>query len=534
MNQVLARKWRPKSFSEVVGQEHVVRALTNALSSQRLHHAYLFTGTRGVGKTTIARIFAKCLNCDTGITAVPCGMCDSCQEIDSGRFIDLLEVDAASRTKVEDTRDLLENVQYLPVNGRVKVYLIDEVHMLSGHSFNALLKTLEEPPSHVKFLLATTDPQKLPITVLSRCLQFNLKILPPELIAKQLNAILDKEQIPHEQEATDAIAVAASGSVRDSLSLLDQAIAYGNGSVKAIDVYAMLGTIDAANIFNLLDALANTDVEKTLSIISELSALAVDFRSVLDELLNVLHQISIAQFLPNNNNLKINAFKEKFSREDLQLYYQIALIGKRDLVLAPNFKIGFEMIMLRMLAFTPSSSFCSDPHKAVNTTINNPALSAKEIAPEKNSANIMAPNTVMSPAKPKAPALDEDPEKSLQVLSKLSVTGTTLALIRCCTIARFTNNIVELLLDPNQAPLLNKKHEERLSKAFSDLYERPIHVKINIGTKDMDTLANVERRGKEQKKEKAVESLQQDPRFQKIIKTFNASLLPASFEITGE
>ena len=528
MNQVLARKWRPKAFQEVAGQEHVVRALTNALSQQRLHHAYLFTGTRGVGKTTIARIFAKCLNCEIGITPTPCGTCDACVEIDTGRFIDLLEVDAASRTKVEDTRDLLENVQYLPVNGRVKVYLIDEVHMLSGHSFNALLKTLEEPPSHVKFLLATTDPQKLPITVLSRCLQFNLKILPPELIAKQLSSILDKEQIPYEMDAVNMLAVAASGSVRDSLSLLDQAIAYGNGQVKLADVCVMLGTIESTHIFNLLDALAKNDADKILSVISDLAALAVDFSSVLDELLNVLHQISLTQFMSQKRDQyqSVSDLASKFGLEEIQLYYQIALIGKRDLILAPNLKSGFEMVMLRMLAFRPDSLSVSasqivvsdkSPIKAVTTITTAPAVTAVTNTAKSDTQSAVAP--------------DLKNNQNLQILTKLQVTGTTLALVRCCTIAKFENNTVELLLDPSQAPLLNKKHEERFSKAFSDLYNKPITVKINIGSKNMDTLANMERRGKEQKKELAAESLQHDACFQKIVSKFNASVLPDSFEI---
>src|SRR3972149_8010027 len=290
--QVLARKWRPKNFAEVAGQEHILRALTNALTQKRLHHAYLFSGTRGVGKTTIARILAKCLNCETDITPTPCGKCDTCTEIDAGRLIDLIEVDAASRTKVEDTRDLLDNVQYLPTKSRYKIYIIDEVHMLSGHSFNALLKTLEEPPEHVKFLLATTDPQKLPVTVLSRCLQFNLKTLSPELIQKQLQHILTQENISYEDQALHQLALSANGSVRDALSLLDQAIAFGLNKIIATDVKAMLGTSDIRKIFTLLEALTANNANMILEIINLLAESATDFMSIIDDLLEILHQIS--------------------------------------------------------------------------------------------------------------------------------------------------------------------------------------------------------------------------------------------------
>ena len=357
--QVLARKWRPRNFREMVGQEHVLRALINALDHNRLHHAYLFTGTRGVGKTTIARILARCLNCETGVSSEPCGECSSCLEIAEGRSVDLLEVDAASRTKVEDTRELLDNVQYAPTNSRFKVYLIDEVHMLSNHSFNALLKTLEEPPPHVKFLLATTDPQKLPATVLSRCLQFNLKNMPPEQIVGHLARVLDEEMIAHEEPALWLIGRAASGSMRDALSLTDQAIAFGSGSVTEDDVRTMLGSVDLNFVYGLVEAVGTGEPSAVLNTVAQMSEHGADFGSALDELLSLLHRLAIAQAVPDaiDNNwgdaAKVAALAATLSAEDTQLYYQIALNGKRDLELAPEPREGFEMLALRMVAFRP-------------------------------------------------------------------------------------------------------------------------------------------------------------------------------------
>jgi DNA polymerase-3 subunit gamma/tau len=356
----LARKWRPKAFSEVVGQSHVVQALTNALDSGRVHHAFLFTGTRGVGKTTLARIFAKSLNCEKGTSAEPCQECSTCLSIDEGRFVDLIEVDAASRTKVDDTREMLDNVQYAPTSGKFKVYLIDEVHMLSGHSFNALLKTLEEPPEHVKFLFATTDPQKVPVTVLSRCLQFNLRAMRPEQVENQLVKILSSEGMEFDQAALHAISNAADGSMRDGLSLLDQAIAQGGGSVHLADVENMLGTISAEHSNGLLNALADQDVDKIMQVVADMADHAVDFVAALDELLTQLYHVCLAQIAPSALAVKdidtssISALATSVSAEAIQLYYQIGLISKRDIALAPSLRVGFEMAMLRMLAFEPS------------------------------------------------------------------------------------------------------------------------------------------------------------------------------------
>lgn len=359
--QVLARKWRPRSFREMVGQTHVLKALISALDTGRLHHAYLFTGTRGVGKTTIARIMAKCLNCEQGVSSMPCGECSVCREIDEGRFVDLIEVDAASKTKVEDTRELLDNVQYMPSRGRYKVYLIDEVHMLSTSSFNALLKTLEEPPEHVKFLLATTDPQKLPATVLSRCLQFSLKNMPPEAVVGHLEHVLGSENIPFEEQALWLLGRAADGSMRDAMSLTDQAVSFGEGKVLAEDVRAMLGTLDQGQVFGVLQALVDADASALLQAIRQLADHGPDWMGVLGEVLGVLHRTTVAQMLPDavdnaqGDREQILQLAKALPPEDVQFYYQVALLGRRDLPLAPDARDGFEMVMLRMLAFRPAS-----------------------------------------------------------------------------------------------------------------------------------------------------------------------------------
>lgn len=357
--QVLARKWRPRLFREMVGQEHVLQALINALDNGRLHHAYLFAGTRGVGKTTIARILAKCLNCESGVSSEPCGQCSACTEIADGRFVDLIEVDAASRTKVEDTRELLENVQYAPTRGRYKVYLIDEVHMLSNSSFNALLKTLEEPPPHVKFLLATTDPQKLPVTVLSRCLQFNLKNMSPERVVEHLRFVLEQEMVPFEEAAVWHLGRAADGSMRDAMSLADQAIAFGGGKIAEAEVRAMLGSIDSGLVWKLLQALAEESPEALFATVDELSQQAPDFSAALAELANNLHRIAVAQVLPGSidnalgDGERLQQLAGRLAPENVQLYYQMALLARRDLPLAPDPRSGFEMALLRMLAFRP-------------------------------------------------------------------------------------------------------------------------------------------------------------------------------------
>ncbi|MDN3651373.1 DNA polymerase III subunit gamma/tau [Thalassotalea ponticola] len=358
--QVLARKWRPKDFSQLMGQEHVVTVLTNALSQQRLHHAYLFTGTRGVGKTTIARIFAKSLNCAEGVSANPCGQCDVCQDIDLGRFVDLLEIDAASRTKVDDTREILDNVQYAPSRGRYKVYLIDEVHMLSKSSFNALLKTLEEPPEHVKFILATTDPQKLPVTVLSRCLQFHLKALTPQQIEQKLVEILEAENVTYDHDALALLAKAARGSMRDSLSLTDQAIAQGQGHIVAANVVQMLGGVDQNWVYKIVIALLKQDSQELLQLSQSIASYAPNYHRLLAELLQLLHQVALWQLVPNGVDVDkqkatlIDKFARAMAPEDIQLYYQIVLNGRKDLAYAGDEQSGFDMVLLRLLAFKPA------------------------------------------------------------------------------------------------------------------------------------------------------------------------------------
>ncbi|MCF6435116.1 DNA polymerase III subunit gamma/tau [Pseudoalteromonas sp. MMG022] len=372
--QVLARKWRPQTFHQLVGQQHVKQALVNALNEQRLHHAYLFTGTRGVGKTTIARIFAKSLNCDQGVTSNPCGQCDSCLDIEAGKFIDLIEIDAASRTKVEDTREILDNVQYAPTRGRYKVYLIDEVHMLSKHSFNALLKTLEEPPLHVKFLLATTDPQKLPVTILSRCLQFNLNAMSQQEIITQLSDILPKEQVSFELPALQALAKAADGSMRDALSLTDQAIAQTNGALTLAAVQQMLGLMDSAHAVTLLTAIACQEAETLLQAVDNIAMQNGNFVSVLDDLIALTHAMQLAQLVPQAARLSdfepqdVALLAQQLSPEKVQLYYQLLLNGKRDLQWAPEQKLGFEMLMLRLLAFEKTNLQTTAPSTPAQPT----------------------------------------------------------------------------------------------------------------------------------------------------------------------
>jgi DNA polymerase-3 subunit gamma/tau len=410
--QVLARKWRPAKFAELVGQEHVKAALINGLTNQRLHHAYLFTGTRGVGKTTIARIFAKSLNCETGISAEPCGQCGTCLDVDAGRFVDLIEIDAASRTKVGDTREILDNVQYAPTRGRYKVYLIDEVHMLSRHSFNALLKTLEEPPEHVKFLLATTDPQKLPVTILSRCLQFNLQALSIKQISEQLVRIMQAEQLPFEQEALELLAKYAKGSMRDGLSLTDQAIAQSGQNVTLDVVQHMMGTVDISWSQNILAAILNSDADGLVSEFSRLTKQNPDVEKVLDDLLSVCHQIALTQIMPNaaqlNQNISefIKTVATKLTPQEVQVYYQILLQGKRDLKISSDPYASFEMICLRMLAFKPVTDFSELPLKK-NSEINIPRVETPVSEPLQKLAQKPVLKEVVSPE----PELIEQPAK---------------------------------------------------------------------------------------------------------------------------
>ncbi|MGO1749249.1 MAG: DNA polymerase III subunit gamma/tau [Marinobacter sp.] len=407
--QVLARKWRPRTFEDMVGQEHVLQALIHALENQRLHHAYLFTGTRGVGKTTIGRLLARCLNCETGITPRPCGTCSSCREIQEGRFVDLIEIDAASRTGVDDMRELTDNVQYAPSRGRYKVYLIDEVHMLTNQSFNAFLKTLEEPPEHVKFLLATTDPQKLPVTVLSRCLQFNLKRMTPEHIAGHLTNVLTAEQIPFEEPALWLLARAADGSMRDALSLTDQAIAFGNQKLAASDVSSMLGTIDQQDIERIVSSLVDRDGPGLLAEIGRISDFAPDYSVILADLLSLFHRVTMEQVVPGSADnalgdaAQVQSLARKLSAEDAQLFYQAALVGRKDLAITPDARMGFEMTLLRMLAFRPGSDRRAPP-----------AASNAGSVPDGESRDEPEPAPILSPAIAPSVATVSEPEPAAE------------------------------------------------------------------------------------------------------------------------
>lgn len=514
--QVLARKWRPDSFDSLVGQTHVVRALTNALDQQRLHHAYLFTGTRGVGKTTFGRILAKCLNCEEGISSKPCNKCRSCLEISAGRFMDLIEVDAASRTKVEDTRDLLENVSYAPTSGRFKVYLIDEVHMLSTHSFNALLKPLEEPPAHVKFFLATTDPQKLPITVLSRCLQFHLKCLSQEQITQQLATILQNENIAFEMEALGRLAYAAEGSMRDGLSLLDQAISFSSGEITTADVKAMLSTIEASYIYQIIEALINKDANALINITLHLAEHSVDFNHALEELITLLHQIALTQFVSDVDvgawdKNKISSFANTLPQEQVQLLYQIAIAGRRDLPLAPTPRIGMEMTLLRMLAFQPVS---------VSASSTMPPVAALPVS-KTNSASATSSSSPTG-----------QQTQWSEIISQLGLSGMTEVIVNHCVLEKMTDDEIILAIEPGQSILLNKKQEDRIKEALQNYLQRSIQLTINKGQTNLATPAAKIIEEKNQRKSEARESITQDPHVNEIINTFNAKIISDSIEAT--
>ncbi|MDF1653656.1 MAG: DNA polymerase III subunit gamma/tau [Coxiellaceae bacterium] len=515
----LARKWRPRQFKDLVGQKHVVTALVNALTHQKLHHAYLLTGTRGVGKTTIARIFAKCLNCEQGVSAAPCGQCPTCEEIDSGRFVDLFEIDAASRTKVEDTRELLDNVQYAPSKGRYKVYLIDEVHMLSGHSFNALLKTLEEPPEHVKFILATTDPEKLPATVLSRCLQFHLLALLPEQISTHLKLICQHENIPAEEQALMLLAQSANGSLRDALSLLDQAIAFGNLSIETDGVRNMLGTIDPSHLYDLLDALHQHDGNRLYEICHSLVSLGSDFSHVLADLVTLLHQINVLQLAPGaitEPNARMVKLSQQLNAEDLQLFYQIGLVGQRDMALAPSPRVGFEMTMMRMLAFYPAA----DAQPPVST----PPTSSKQ-AEKSKTPETAAPKAKTEAKTASAAPLDTD---WANWVTQMKLTGAALLLAQNCSIDSFKDDKLHLLLDPLQKPLMQKKYQERLNESLNQLHNKTITVTIALAESAKPTPNTMAADKRQQQHEDATQSIQNDKNVKSLMDTFDAKIVEGS------
>ncbi len=539
--QVLARKWRPKRFAELVGQEHVVRALSNALDSDRMHHAFLFTGTRGVGKTTIARIFAKSLNCERGQSSTPCGECGACMDIDAGRFVDLLEIDAASNTGIDDVRDVIENAQYSPARGRFKVYLIDEVHMLSKPAFNALLKTLEEPPPHVKFLLATTDPQKLPVTVLSRCLKFNLKRLLPAQITGQMRHILDAEGIVFEADALAELARAADGSLRDGLSLLDQAIAYGAGSVRAADVRAMLGTIERGRVFALLNAVHAGDGTALMAEIDRLAEFSPDFAGVLDEVAAVLHRVQLKQLVSGysapdeGDDAGIDALAVALASEATQLYYQIAISGRRDLPLAPTPRAGFEMVLLRMLAFrplvaaeTPRQLPASVPPAAATQ-----APVARAAAPTQNKPAAV-PTHAPNPAPAVAAAPPSKPPADLSdwpaLIEAAGLKGPVGQLALHASLIAIEGGVVRLALKPvhehfSAAPLV-----AMMEQKLSALLGRPLKVRFEKPAGAVDVPAEIAERDRSTRQRAAEESLAGDPGVQSLLREFGGRLVSDSIK----
>lgn len=562
--QVLARKWRPKSFSDMAGQEHVLQTLVHALDNQRLHHAYLFTGTRGVGKTTIARIFAKCLNCEQGVSSTPCGKCGACVEIGEGRFIDLIEVDAASKTKVEDTRELLENVQYAPSVGRYKVYLIDEVHMLSNHSFNALLKTLEEPPPHVIFLLATTDPHKLPITILSRCLQFSLKNLSPQKIVEYLSSVLIAEQIPCEEGALWSIAKAAQGSMRDALTLLDQSISFCAGNVTEAEVGALLGTPDQALILRIVEALNSEDANELLETVSVIASRSFDYFLLLDNLLALLHRIAIAQLVPGGvdnsqgDREQIISIAKQLTAEQVQLYYQIALNGRSDMNLAFDARMAFEMLLLRMLVFSPQAP------QAIDATEEIPSDSPELDIPTENHTEISTDISVdasaekkkpeLSPAEPELPlasSVEEshdttvsfasvspipqsNSEHWIQIVQQLGGTGITGNLLANCVLIQMNEASITLALDKTQSALYNEEHGRRIEQLLSEHFRKPLKLDLRITTIEEESPAQYQQRMRDEALQQARADFTADENIQSIINTFSATIVPDSISILSE
>ncbi|MFZ1852200.1 MAG: DNA polymerase III subunit gamma/tau [Nitrosomonas sp.] len=529
--QALARKWRPKDFSQLTGQEHIVKALSNALQQNRLHHAYLLTGTRGVGKTTIARILAKSLNCETGITATPCGVCSICRQIDSGNFIDLVELDAASNTQVDNMRELLESAVYAPTSGRFKIYLIDEVHMLSKSAFNAMLKTLEEPPAHVKFVLATTDPQKIPITVLSRCLQFNLKQIPQQQIAEHLKYILSQENIPYAYPALQLIARAAQGSMRDGLSLLDQAIAYSENNITEDSVRSMLGITHQEYLIDLLNALAQNDGVKILAIADEIEAQCLSFDFVLQDLASLLHRIAMMQTIPDSINPDIPEYAiiaslaKSFSAEDIQLFYQIALHGRSDLSLAPDEYAGFTMTLMRMLAFT-----------------------SDDLLPESRPASKTPSDSTHKPQAPTHQKTPQGIEKRLKqgdsvshttafvdwdwasLVSQLNLSGMSKMLAQHSEAKFFLPEKIEIYVPEMHKHLLERKYQDKIQSTLNQFFNKPIAVNFCIGTLTGITPLAVQHLEAQEKQAQAIANIEKDPVVQQLIENFDATLIISSIK----
>ncbi len=521
MTQVLARKWRPRSFAELVGQEHVVKALSNALTQQRLHHAYLFTGTRGVGKTTIARIIAKALNCETGITATPCGVCRTCTDIDAGRYVDLIELDAASNTQVDSMRELLENALYAPTAGRFKVYIIDEVHMLSRSAFNAMLKTLEEPPGHVKFILATTDPQRIPVTVLSRCLQFNLKQIPQPQIRAQLAKILDLEKIEFEDEALALLARAARGSMRDSLSLLDQAIAHGGGRVETPGVRAMLGSVEQEYLRDILNALRDADGAALLAVADRMAERSLAFDNALQDLGTLLHRVALVQAIPSAvttddpEHAVLTNLAAAFSAEDIQLLYQIVIQGRQDIGYAPDDYAGFTMTLMRMLAFVPAGAIEPAPRRP-----------AAAVSPRPVAASTAAVET----AAKKKTALDGDWPA---FIAGLPLAGMERMLAHNCELVSWQDGKLELRVAHAQRHLNSRAYQDRLQQVLEQHLGTRIRLEITVGAVDGKTVAAVRDREEKQQLSAAASAIEGDPFVRDVIANFDGRIVPDSIKPTN-
>ncbi len=591
--QVLARKWRPKNFSQVAGQAHVLKSLINALDNERLHHAYLFTGTRGVGKTTLARILSKCLNCEVGVSSKPCETCDSCIEISEGRFIDLIEVDAASRTKVEDTRELLENVQYTPARGRYKVYLIDEVHMLSNHSFNALLKTLEEPPPHVKFLFATTDPQKLPITILSRCLQFNLKNLSPKMIADYLVNVLEQEAIENEQDAVWQIASAAGGSMRDALTLADQAIAFCEGTLTAAGVQEMLGVPQQQQVFELLARMASGNAVSVLELVTAIAEHTPDYQHTLDGLLSLLHRVALAQISPETidnsfgDKSKVLELSTQLAAEDVHLYYQLGNKGRDELRYSTDLRATFEMLVLRMMVFSPTYVALNDDEPSQESELPEKSTAQTEVDNEKKKsvepglkeaqqsiqvapiANIQAASPVLTdsandarPAVAQTPSAEDkeshadtsvthepaaqplpepvtqesielgdlNHENWLRVFPKLQVTGIVANVLANMELVAVADDEIRFKLDINQSAVFNPEMNGKLEAALSDYFHRPLTITIDIAEVSLETPALLGQRLRAEDRQRTIEEFENDSKVQELVSRFSGSILRDSIE----
>ena len=541
-SQVLARKWRPKDFSSLVGQDHIIKALTNALEQKRLHHAYLFTGTRGVGKTTIARILAKSLNCESGVTSNPCGSCPACIEIDSGNFIDLVELDAASNTQVDNMRELLENALYAPTSARYKVYIIDEVHMLSKSAFNAMLKTLEEPPDHVKFILATTDPQKIPVTVLSRCLQFNLKQIPLALITEHLKHVLEQEKITSDETSLQLLARAAQGSMRDALSILDQAIIFSKGKIEESEVHAMLGTIDQVYLYDLLEAILQKNGANLLNIADGIEAKSLSFDNALQDLARLLHTLSLVQIVPQSINENIPEYKQiialskKFSPEELQLYYQIALNGRDDLGLAPDEYAGFTMTLMRMLAFIPENLLentkASIPPSDLNSKVQNPKINKKISIPSDSNSEHIPPaisNDVKEPNTYSNDAGQSDIHWP-SLVNQLKLNGMAKMLAQNCEIKNYSTGNLELCLLAEHKHLLEKRYQDKVKAALNEHFGNNIYLKFSVGTVTGITPAELDNREKKTKQQQAITAIETDPIVRQLMDNFDAKLINSSIK----